>query len=103
MEQKKTIMKLKKWLYILLVILCSIFIVILFVPDRCIKKEYAHRIICQVTLRQLSSVLSLYKDNNQMCPLLDQWCDDLKQSGELVEKCFLCPADKTGPCSYAIN
>jgi len=42
-----------------------------------------------------------HADNNNQWPL-NNWCDTLKPYYENDKYC-LCPKDKTGPCSYAMN
>lgn len=42
-------------------------------------------------------------DNNDLYPDADKWCDLLIKWTDIDKKVLLCPADKVGPCSYAMN
>lgn len=45
-----------------------------------------------------------YHDKNKVWPIPQNWCDLLKPYREdMNPKICLCPKDKTGPCSYAMN
>ncbi|MEN8127468.1 MAG: hypothetical protein ABFR90_06640 [Planctomycetota bacterium] len=50
----------------------------------------------------------IYEDENDKWIDNKNWCDLLKpyfmdDNEKLHEKVYLCPIDKTGPCSYAMN
>jgi prepilin-type processing-associated H-X9-DG protein len=63
----------------------------------------AQRQICANNLKQLGAAMMQYaEDNNDQFPSADKWCDLLKPYCE-NEKLFVCPAARTGRCSYAIN
>ena len=61
-------------------------------------------LICASTIRQLGVGFHLYYEVNELWPAEINWCDSLKPYFEKNnEKVYLCFADKTGPCSYAMN
>ncbi|MCD6174464.1 MAG: hypothetical protein J7K65_01680 [Planctomycetes bacterium] len=101
--EEKTDKKPNKRLYILLLILLSIFIFALIIPCHCPTKEQACLIVCKTNLKQTMMAVSLYKENDQMYPSTGQWCENIQQYLDGMDKYFICPVDKIGPCSYAMN
>lgn len=49
------------------------------------------------------AVTAYTQDNNGKYPSCATWCDELRGKYVTKEKCFRCPGDKKGPCSYAMN
>jgi len=104
MEEKITKKKSKRRLYILLLILFLILISFLIIPPyKWHSPIDARQIGCRVYLRDLLLATSLYAENNQKYPSPKQWCDIVKSYSDEEYNYFLCPSDKTGPCSYAMN
>ena len=65
---------------------------------------------CAANLRALGRSMLIYAgDYDEQWPTADKWCDLLIELGYIskdkmvIEKCFKCPANKNGRCSYAIN
>ena len=65
---------------------------------------------CAANLRALGTCMLIYTTGDYPMPT-DEWCDLLIEFGNrsrkrdmvAIEKCFKCPANKNGRCSYAIN
>jgi len=60
------------------------------------------KIECKSNLRQLLFSQLLYQNDKELWPAKNHWCDLIKRHVE-EKGIFECPADKTGPCSYAMN
>ncbi len=58
---------------------------------------------CASTIRQLDMAFIIYHEDNEIWPEDKRWCDLLKPYIGEEKKFWLCPIDKTGPCSYAMN
>jgi len=89
-------------------ILALILIVLIMIPPRHPRREYAYRIICGVNLRDLGIALQKYaSDYDNKYPIVDKWCDLLLQHAGITEKHLVCrSAFKKGNqklCHYAIN
>ena len=65
----------------------------------------AQRIVCAKDMEALSKEMILYAENNKnFYPDENKWCDLLMQyDPNLTKKRFICPCDKEGPSSYAMN
>ncbi len=66
------------------------------------------RLVCASNIDQLYFGFILYQGEKENWPDKKSWCDLLKPSfsgsnGEVDKEVYLCPVDKTGPCSYAMN
>ena len=103
MEEKKTNKASSNLLGIILLIFVVFLILYCLIPSPGITKEKAYRIICGTGLKQLSIAISHYKENEQTFPTPKQWSDDIQKYLEEESKVFICPVDKIGPCSYAMN
>jgi prepilin-type processing-associated H-X9-DG protein len=65
---------------------------------------YAQRDDCATKMRGLASIIYFYvSDNEGKYPAADRWCDELCETRRAYKKDLVCPKDKEGPCSYAIN
>ena len=60
----------------------------------------AKRISCSVNLKNLASQWPYHIQEEKKLSI-ENWCDTLKTYD--LDDDFQCPADKTGPCSYAMN
>ena len=70
-------------------------------PHRRFNPGTARCVICRANLHSLSVAISVYNGDLQGYPAATQWSDVIKPYGDPKE--LICPADKTGPCSYAMN
>ena len=64
--------------------------------------------LCRINSRQLVIAFLLYHQENESLINKNNWSDSLQQyfiddNEVLYKKIYLCPTDKTGPCSYAMN
>ncbi len=65
---------------------------------------FGDRVVCGSHLSSLGKKLMIYaSDNNDLYPDADKWCDLLLKWTDIDKKVLLCPADKVGPCDYAMN
>jgi prepilin-type processing-associated H-X9-DG protein len=106
MEEQKKEKKKFSLVNVLIGVLLSlllVFVLLSAITSRCHDPELARRVICGTNLKNLSTAYLSYKYDNQSYPALEKWCDFAKQYVQEVESCFVCLADKTGPCSYAMN
>lgn len=65
---------------------------------------------CAANLQALGKWMMLYAgDYDEQYPLTEKWCDLLTEymkpalDNKVIEKCFICPANKKGRCHYAMN
>jgi len=65
---------------------------------------------CAANLRALGKWMILYAgDYDEQYPRTEKWCDLLTEymkttaDNRVIEKCFICPANKKGRCHYAMN
>jgi len=65
---------------------------------------------CAANLQVLGKWMILYAgDYDEQYPQAGKWCDLLTEylkptiDNRLIEKCFICPANKKGRCGYAMN
>jgi prepilin-type processing-associated H-X9-DG protein len=65
---------------------------------------------CAANLQALGRWMILYAgDYDEQYPQAGKWCDLLTEylkptiDNRLIEKCFICPANKKGRCGYAMN
>ena len=89
-------------------IFALILIVLIMIPPRHPRREYAYRIICGVNLRDLGMAMQTYaSDYDNKYPTTSKWCDLLLQHAGITEKQLVCrSAFKKGNqklCHYAIN
>lgn len=60
--------------------------------------------VCSTNLKCLAMAIEVYSfDFDGKLPTVSEWCDLLKFYADVDEKRFLCPADKIGQSSYAMN
>jgi prepilin-type processing-associated H-X9-DG protein len=61
-------------------------------------------IVCNVHVRFLGLCCQIYHQDNEIWPNKDNWCNSLQPYFEDEDKKnWMCPANKIGPCSYAMN
>lgn len=59
---------------------------------------------CTMHLSDLAGAMAIYaSEHDGNYPTGDKWCDLLIELEYVTEKSFQCPANKNGPCSYALN
>jgi len=58
---------------------------------------------CRSNEHTLAISCSIYQLNYDLWPSKDSWCDQIRSENDLSNDVFLCPIDKIGPCSYAMN
>ncbi|MHC5199940.1 MAG: hypothetical protein ACYSO1_07520 [Planctomycetota bacterium] len=101
MEEKKKVKKKFSLFNVLLVIIIFFAILYFLIPCNCHK--HAFRVLCAVNVDQLYIGLSCYKVDTGQYPPSEKWCDSIKEFLDKDADFFLCRADNTGPCSYAMN
>ena len=89
----------------LLVVIAIIALILSFVlPTLNTGHPHPPQRLCRIHLRQLDIGLLLYHEENEVWIDKKSWCDLLEPYlGDGYRDVFLCPEDKTGPCSYAMN
>ena len=103
MEEKKKNRKPVRLLNILIPVIIFLLIFFLSTAYRSHDPELARKVICGTNLKNLSTAYLNYQHDNQSYPVPEKWCDTIKQELQEINNCFLCPSDKVGPCSYAMN
>lgn len=67
-------------------------------------KSISYQMACGTNMGGIAKAIVLYaEDNNDTFPTSGKWCDLLIAHTDISAKQFRCPADKVGPCSYAMN
>jgi prepilin-type processing-associated H-X9-DG protein len=61
------------------------------------------KIVCLSNLHCLGVGFQIYHQKNKIWIDKENWCDLIKPYTDEDRKPWLCPADKIGPCSYAMN
>ncbi len=92
----------KLWLLLLAGATIIIFIFVLILPGINCEPVSAKKVLCMSNLKNLHLACLMYQEDTHQWPTKTNWCDALKpyyKDDEIVR----CPADKTGPCSYAMN
>ena len=64
--------------------------------------QIAMEIICHNNMKHLSKTILLPSEKSTNMLEKDRWCDLIKEEVGF-DSTFQCPADKIGPCSYAMN
>ena len=60
-------------------------------------------LVCANHMRILFKTMRMYPDMNGTSLTTSKWCDLLHVEMDVDKKMFVCPEDKEGPCSYALN
>jgi len=68
------------------------------------RAYYLKMFICKDNVRDLNRSITFYHGVEDSLPSKDNWCELIKPYADYEDRnIFLCPADKIGPCSYAMN
>jgi hypothetical protein len=74
------------------------------------RSTFTARKRCAANLQALGKWMILYAgDYDEEHPRTEKWCDLLTEYMKTavdiraIERCFICPANKKGPCHYAMN
>jgi prepilin-type processing-associated H-X9-DG protein len=101
MQEKK---KFKRILLIICIFLFAIIITYIISSAIYIPKSTTPKIVCAVNIKSLNVCLFVYHGETEIWPEKENWCDLLNTYFEHdVGDIYQCPADKVGPCSYAMN
>jgi prepilin-type processing-associated H-X9-DG protein len=100
MEGKKK----KRKIILFAVFLLFVALIIGFILPAFLPYKPSKRIICIVNIRELGICCRVYHMEKEVWPAPVNWCDLLKAYSEDEDRDISkCPADKIGPCSYAMN
>ena len=74
------------------------------------SSSFTARKRCAANLQALGKWMIIYSgDYDEKYPRTEKWCDLLTEymktteDNRVIEKCFICPANKKGRCHYAMN
>lgn len=103
MEQER---KRKAWLYVIGVF-SAVLIALIVLPAFQVRHEHPPKAVCNVRIRSLGIYCLVYLMEKGSWIDKNSWCDSVKSyvdegTGERGN-IYLCPNDKVGPCSYAMN
>lgn len=100
MKEKK---KNRKPLLIITCLFIFVFIVLIILPA-ILPYKPPKNIVCATNVKSLSICFLVYQMDEKTWPVNESWCDLIKPYTDYEDRnIFLCRADKTGPCSYAMN
>ncbi len=105
-EQKKNIQQVAidaftKAGIVVIFILLILFVMQLFYGQG--EREVAERVVCASHLSLLGDNIRAFAADGEVYLDANKWCDILVSGSEISKKYFLCPNDKVGPGSYAMN
>ena len=100
-EEKKT----KNIILIIACLLLAVFIAMVIMSSSHRYKP-SKKIVCFSNLRSLSIACLVFHREKECWPGKDNWCESLQlpvNRYNQLRNYMQCPADKIGPCSYAMN
>jgi prepilin-type processing-associated H-X9-DG protein len=105
-EGIKRMHKTKRWLIIAAGVLILVVLSDIFVKSIAIVHggKGHNQILCGSHLSSLGKQLVIYAAyHNNLYPDANKWCDKLMEDEYFPKNDLLCPNDKIGSCSYALN